>query len=246
MTVSPSAPAWSSRLQNPLPTVRSDSQALRGRAYRALAPAAAAELQQQVAMLGDVGPSHEVEVVPADPGTDPRAGLAQPRRPDSQILPPDIAAERRDPLDTELESERSDVHRRSRRTRDQPLQSLLPLGPLDQLGRGDKMLRHQQDRRRMLAVRDHRAAAPGPVRGDRSGASVGQMNCDRIVVAVGATDPAGDHHGLVVQVDVADMAGPRIHPGPGEGLVSDQLGDRLVAQHRAPGRGHAWKTNPGL
>ena len=107
--VRPVVAAWSSSPQKPLPTAPRDSHALRGRAYRAPAPGRRPELQQQLPVLGHVRAGDEVEIVPADARSDPVAGLAQPRRPDPQILPAHVAAERRNALDAELQRERGDV-----------------------------------------------------------------------------------------------------------------------------------------
>ena len=64
------------------------------------------------------------------------------------------------------------------------------------------------------------------------------MDRDPVAVAIGPLDPAADHHGLVVQLDIVHMPGPRVDHRPGKGLVPDHLGDRLVAEQRRPGCSH--------
>ena len=65
---------------------------------------------------------------------------------------------------------------------------------------------HDQHRRGVLAVQHHRAGALAAVGGDRAGAGAGQVDADRVVVAVGALDPAADQQVLLVQLDVVHMS----------------------------------------
>ena len=188
------------------------------------------QLEQQVALLAPISAGKIIQLLPADPGTDPPTAAAPIHRTDPQPERPGTASVSRALLEVELQSE-PDVVRFADRLRGsgQPAETALPLRAAELGGEGGQSASREQQRGGMLAVHSDRAGAATAMHRLACN-STRQLDRGGIARVVRAADAAGHRATLRVVLHRGNVPVADVDLGAGERLRAGHDDDRLVGQ----------------